>query len=186
MTLFEYLSVALSIVLSLSALRLVNGLRGGLSANRRYWVHTLWMVVMLGICLSHWWTSWSFRAADWTFATFVLMLSGPALLYFVVGTLVPEGSDESFEPEAHFFENRVQFYVGLICYMVLATFDGYLIMDAPLIAPARVIQVLGALLAVLGLISSNRALHKVLPVLFSLLYLIAVLGLVGRPNAVVE
>jgi hypothetical protein len=183
MTLFEYLSVALSIILSLAAIRLVNGLRNGLSAGTKYWVHTLWIVVLLGTCLAHWWTSWSFRTADWTFTTFVLMLSGPALLYFVAGALVAEGE---YNPKIHFFEKRVQFYAGLFCYMVLITFDGYLILGAPLLELVRIGQVFGALLAILGLASSNATLHKFLAVLFCLLFLVSIFGLVDRPDAIVS
>lgn len=41
MELFEYLTAAVSIVLALAVVRLVEGLRPALGAERRYWVHFL-------------------------------------------------------------------------------------------------------------------------------------------------
>ena len=43
MTLFEYLAIAFSLVLSFAAMRLVAGLPYAVQADRRYWVHLVFV-----------------------------------------------------------------------------------------------------------------------------------------------
>jgi hypothetical protein len=71
-TLFEYLSVATSIVLSISAAQLITILRAVLRPGRRYWVHTLWTVLALFGHLVIWWEFWGYRdVASWNLPQFV-------------------------------------------------------------------------------------------------------------------
>ena len=47
MTLFEYLTVAVSIVLALGVVRLIEGLGPASEATRRYWVHFVYVVLFV-------------------------------------------------------------------------------------------------------------------------------------------
>ena len=91
MTQFEFISVAVSIVLALSAARLLTALPHVLASGRRYWVHTLWSVVLLSIHLGFWWAIWIYREIDpWTFRAFGAVMLTPALLYLTVSTIVSD------------------------------------------------------------------------------------------------
>ena len=93
MTLFEYLSVAISIVLALSAAQLLGSLRAVFDAERRYWVHALWVVHVLVIHVIGWWGLWAFRDFEsWNLALFGLFLVIPGLLFVCSNALVvPQG-----------------------------------------------------------------------------------------------
>jgi hypothetical protein len=184
MTLFEYLSVAVSILLSLGLVRLVTGFRAASESDAKYWIHVFWIAILVGLCLAHWWTSWSFRDAQWTFITFVLMLSGPAILYFIAMVLVPDDANSVEDWKEYFFKKRVQFYSSLAVYMAFTAIDGYLILGAPLLAPARAGQVAGFMLAIVGLAVKKPAPHAVITWLFALLFVVAAFTLIATPDAI--
>ena len=52
MTQFEFISVAVSIVLALSMARLLTAVPHFLATGRRYWVHGLWAAVLLSMHLA--------------------------------------------------------------------------------------------------------------------------------------
>ena len=85
MTQFEFISVAVSIVLALSAARLLTAIPHVLAPGRRYWIHALWSVLLLLMHLSFWWAIWIYREIDpWTFRGFVAVMLTPAFLYLTV------------------------------------------------------------------------------------------------------
>ena len=186
MTLFEYLSIAVSIVLSLVLLRLVAGLRAIAGSPGRHWLPICWAALLLGVSLAHWWTSWSFRGADWTFATFVLMLAGPAILYLAATALVPDNTDEVDDWRTHFFKRRVQFFSALCAYAVISAVDGYLILDAPLLVQARLGQIALLALAVLGLSTEKERIHTVIAGTFALLFFGVMFTLMDVPDSIVQ
>lgn len=61
MTFFEYITVAVSIVLALAVARSIDGLRSALESNRRYWVHFAWVVIKLCNPIIFWWGIWGYR-----------------------------------------------------------------------------------------------------------------------------
>ena len=65
MTLFEYLAIAFSLVLSFSAMRLVAGLPYA-TQRGQYWVHLVFVLSQLLVTVVAFWNLWSFREATWT------------------------------------------------------------------------------------------------------------------------
>ena len=112
MTLFEYLSVAISIVLSLSAAQILVNLRAVLDPARRYWVQILWVVILLYVHLLLWWGFWAYRDVEsWNLAMFSLVLLNPGLLFVSSTTLVVDASKSDRNWEQHFFDVRRSFFV---------------------------------------------------------------------------
>ena len=183
MTLFEYLSVAVSIVLSLGLVRLITGLRAILESSEKHWLPLTWMVILIGLCLAHWWTSWSFRGADWTYVKFVLVLAGPALLYYTATVLVPDDVKSVPDWSAFFFSKRKELYAGVLLYMVLSIFDGFVVLNAPLFVAPRLVQLAAIVLAMIGIASGKPALHAAITVLFGILFLVTALTLIATPDA---
>ena len=58
MDIFEYLSVAISIVLAMGLATLLRALRDVLAPARRYWVHALWVLQVAFLHVQLWWAYW--------------------------------------------------------------------------------------------------------------------------------
>ncbi len=111
MTQFEFISVAASIVLALSAARLLAALPHLLAPGRRYWVHALWSMFLLIAHLSFWWAIWIYREIDpWTFRGFAAVMLTPALLYLTVARLVSDRPAAIESWRTHFYAQHRVFY----------------------------------------------------------------------------
>lgn len=93
MTLFEYVSVMVSIVLALGVSHLLDAASRIL--RERSWrdmdpVFSIWFVVQIGIHFEVWWALWSFRdLAVWNYMSFIYVITGPILLVVNNGFLMP-------------------------------------------------------------------------------------------------
>ena len=120
MTHFEFISVAVSIVLALSAARLLTALPHVLAPGRRYWVHALWSVTLLSMHLGFWWAIWIYREIDpWTFRSFAAVMLTPGLMYLTVSTLVSD-SPTSIESWRTHFHTRHRTFFSLYLATVLS------------------------------------------------------------------
>ena len=89
MTQFEFISVAVSIVLALSMARLLSAVPHLLAPDRRYWVPCLWAASLLPIHLGFWWAIWAYReVVAWTFRGFAAAMLTPVLRLERVGFFV--------------------------------------------------------------------------------------------------
>lgn len=62
---FNYLSVMVSIVLGLGLTQLFAGIGNLVQIRRRvklYWLHTFWVLLLIGLHLHMWWSLWALRA----------------------------------------------------------------------------------------------------------------------------
>ena len=183
MTLFEYLAVAFSIVLSLAAVRLLSGLSVAFAPERRYWPHAMWIVFSLLASALVWWNFWSFRGVSWNFFAFLLVLTVPAVIYLQAAALVPENPGLVRSWREHFFMARNRLFVALGSFFLLIAGISWLFLDLPLLHPARGVQASAFGLAPSGAVSTNKRLHEVLPFIFLALLLIAA-ALFLRPSSV--
>lgn len=110
MTHFEYVSVAMALLLSFVVGRLLTGVAPAIRPERAYWVHLCWLAQSFLAVLSIWWGFWGARGTEWTSIRFVWVLLLPSLMFVRASILV--GGDpaavESFRD--HFYENRVRFF----------------------------------------------------------------------------
>lgn len=173
MTLFEFIGVAFSIVLSLAAVRLLGGLSVAFIPDRRYWPHAAWILLILLNSAMVWWNFWSFRNLEWNLAFFFLVLVVPALIYLQAAALVPENPETVQAWRAHFFAARSRFFFTLASFFLLIASLSWFLLDFPLMHPARVLQGLGFALALTGAFSSHRRVHEALPIIFLVLFSIA-------------
>jgi len=121
MSQFEYVAVAVSLVLSFGAVRILNGLSYVLNGDHRYWVHTLWVLVSLSNFAVFWWGFWA--ASDvpaWHLGSFLLALTYPALLYIGAALLVPGDSNKATDWHAHFYDVRRPLFLTYLVATVLA------------------------------------------------------------------
>ncbi len=177
MTQFEFISVAVSIVLALSAARLLNAVTHLLTPGRRYWVHALWAASLLAIHLGFWWAIWIYREVDpWTFRGFASVMLTPALLYLTVSTLVSDSPAAIESWRTHFYaRHRIFFslYVAVLLSVPLRQFAVLGEASLPLAPEASGPLLLGPLLIPLaGIVTTNERIHALLVVIASGFWLV--------------
>jgi len=167
MTLFEYISVAFSVVLSLSAAQIFSNIRSVLDPARRDWVHGLWTIHILVLHVIVWWSGWALRDVSWNLASFSLVLTAPALLYVAANALVP--SDQSVSLREHFLANRTLFFTarGLVVFTSWAA--SYMLLGTPLLTHARITGVVILTICAVGIASANYRVQIAIAILGLLL-----------------
>jgi hypothetical protein len=181
-TLFEYLAIAYSLILSFAVIRLVGGLSQVFDAGRRYWIHATYVCLTLFAVLSLFWAHWSTRDLDWTFPAFLVNLAGPATFYFLATTIVPDDPSRVDSWRAHFFSVRVRFFGGFFAYAGVAFFNTTLPIGAPLLHPVRAVQAGVLLVGIAGLATDRPATHRFILLLAGVVVAITVAVLL-RPGS---
>ena len=110
MTLFEYLAVSFSVVLSFAVVRILNGISDVFARPRVYWIHAAWVIHKLLFLAYTWWNIWSYREVSWNFLTFLAVLASPSVLYYQASTLVPAQPGSVASWRDHFYAVRQQFF----------------------------------------------------------------------------
>ena len=173
MTQFEFISVAVSIVLALSAARLLAALPHLLASGRRYWVHAAWSLLLLPGHLGFWWAIWIYREIDpWTFRGFATVMLTPALLYLTVSTLVSDSPATIESWRAHFHARHRVFFSLYLATILSIPLRQYTVLGdagAPLIegTPAMPVPMLliGALVSATGIVATTERVHALLVVI---------------------
>jgi hypothetical protein len=173
MTLFEYLAIAYSLVLSFAVLRVLPGIPFAMASERRYWVHLVFVGVQLLVTAVAFWNGWALREATWTLPKFILFLSAPSLIYFNACTLMPEQASSVHSWRTYYFSVRRRYFMGVIAHTVVATAAIVLVLDLPLFHPTRVPALAGIAGAVVGASSSSARVHAVLATVLISLIVIA-------------
>ena len=168
MTHFEFISVAVSIVLALSAARLLAALPHVLAPGRRYWIHALWSLALLFAHMDFWWTIWIYREIDpWTFTGFAVVMLTPALLFLTVSSLVSDSPTTIASWRTHFYAGHRVFFslylatvssIWLRQLIVLGDSSVPYVEGLPAL-PVVAVMLVGLLIPVLGIITTNERAH---------------------------
>ena len=174
MTQFEFISVAASIVLALSAARLLGAFPHLMAPSRGYWVHALWAVSLLAIHLGFWWAIWGYREVDpWTFRGFATVMLTPALLFMAVSTLVSDSPAAIESWRSHFYARHRVFFSLYVATLWSIPFRQFAILgDATAPLPGTpelsVPLLLGLfLIPLIGIVATNERIHALLVVIAS-------------------
>ena len=167
MTQFEFISVAVSIVLALSMARLLSAVPHLLAPDRRYWVACLWAASLLPIHLGFWWNMWAYRQVDaWTFRGFAAVMLTPILLFLTVTILVSDspGTVESWR-ERFYSRHRVFFSLFLVA-LLSRLLRQFAVLGSPLPSPETGVALfIGPpllLIAAIGAFTSKERVHEML------------------------
>ena len=172
MTLFEYISVAFSIVLALGAASLLRALPSVFAHGRRYWIHATWVVALLFLHALAWWSLWSYsRVESWTLLTFLLVLLQPALLYLNASVLVGDAPEASESWRERFYRIRHWFFCVRVCYVTVIVLASWQILGVELLHPARAFGISHIGLSLIGIRTANERAQAVLAVAELLLIL---------------
>lgn len=143
MSLFEFVTVMISMILALSLGQLLSGVSYLLKTERRihrYLPHSLWLACIGVTVVNHWWSLWDFRDLQWDYATFIYILIAPTLISVSVGLIAPDQSGSApIDLQTQFARVRRTFAVVFSVYVLAMWFDG------PLLAGHHSLGVIGFL-----------------------------------------
>lgn len=97
MTPFDFLALAISVILGLAITRLISGI--GISirqikSKKYFWLHGLWVINMLILIPAYWWGLYNWSSLeDWNFIHFLLLIIYTTNLYLITDFLVPRKFD---------------------------------------------------------------------------------------------
>lgn len=145
MTLFDFVTVMVSMILALSLGHLLDGISYLYKTRERvnwYLPHTLWMIGLVLTLVHHWWALWDFRALDWNYAHFLYVLIAPVTLSFGANLLAPERSGDQVADLAQQFERvRKPFAIAMLVYVLAMWFDGPLLAGQDVFGPIGLLHI---------------------------------------------
>ena len=163
MSQFEYVSVAIALVFTLAVGRVLAGIQEAFASERRYLVHTGWVVHVLLTCVGEWWLLWRTSAVDWTAFRFLWVLALPTLQYLRAAVLLGDGESVASYHDHFYRVRRPYFALAAIISLHLA-FTPWVLGVLPWLTPGAVhigASVVGAV-ALVGLVSRSERVHGAL------------------------
>ena len=130
MTVFEYISVGVSIVLALGIGKLLSAITDIFDRERRDWLHICWCSLIFIMLMMQWAAVWRLNVNDqWNlFQFFVLMLS-PMLLYVGAHLLVSSHPETISKWREHLESASRPVLIVLIVSLINYLFRNFLILD---------------------------------------------------------
>jgi hypothetical protein len=165
---FEYLSVIISIVLSLSLAQLVEGLGRIIQLRRQitfYWPTLLAVLTLILVDIQFWWTTFNLRDRNnWSYFSFLAMVLLTVLLTLVATLTLPNFDDGETDLRAT-YRNNAPWYFSMLVAANLVYLAMNLLLEgrAPSEPELSTHFVLGAL-CLSGVFIRSDLWHKVLSV----------------------
>ena len=161
---FEYLAIAYSLVFSFAAIRLVAGLPHVVASSQRYYVHVSHVLLMLFSTVALFWAFWSFRDLQWNLFSFVSLLAGPGVLYFLACTLIPDEPSAVGSWRSYFYSVRRQYFVGLCLGSVLQVMNTTILLKMSVLHPFRVVQLLIFAMGIVGSTTDSPQIQRIIAI----------------------
>ncbi|HEX3810477.1 MAG TPA: hypothetical protein VHW02_12365 [Rhizomicrobium sp.] len=164
---FSYLSVLLSIVLGLAITQLLGGFAALVRARHRvkmYWPVPVQMAVVFLLALQLWWALFPLNERrHWTFATFLIVLMQPVMVYLMAAFITPDVPPSGeIELRAGYFR-ETRWFFGSILVALGVSIAKSVMMAGTLPVPADLVgHAAFAAVALTGFFSRNSTVHKVL------------------------
>jgi len=172
---FNYIAVLVSIIVGLTATRVMSGLGEVIQAANRpriYWVHVLWHLTLLYNVMLGWWLLYRWRVTtDWTFFLFMWITIAPILTYLAAAILIPGELETTGSPDwrDYYFKNRRGFFLAFGAIAPLDIIDTLLkgwqhfLAQGPFYLPFITFWAIGCLVAA---ITRNERYHKTCAIVF--------------------
>ena len=158
MTIFEFLSIAASIVLALGLGSLITSIPCVFDAHKRDWLHALAFVTLIAAHLLAWWRIWPLNSvAHWNILGFAILMGTPLSLYLATTALLPSDPDRVASWKVHFSESSRWLFSAFIAVWIFGILRIYILLN---LTPAWWSLLLLAALVVAAL-SSQRNIHIV-------------------------
>ena len=161
MTLFEYLSVAVSILLSLGMVHILSRIKGVLEGGRSYWIHTVHVGLILLLHPVYWWMFWGYRDVSWTLPFFLMALVPPSLICVLATSLVPSDSSAIASWRDHYFRIHRSFFGLYVAFTVAVATQTVLLRGDPILDASRSFQSIVFAMFIVATLSSRVRVHAV-------------------------
>ncbi len=161
MTLFEYLSVAVSILLSLGMVHILSRIKGILEGGRSYWIHTVHVGLILLLHPVYWWMFWGYRDMSWTLPFFLMALVPPSLICVLATSLVPNDSSAIASWRDHYFRIHRSFFGLYAAFLVVVAAQNVLLRGDPILNLSRSFQSIVLAMFIAATLSSRVRVHVV-------------------------
>ncbi|MFT5098269.1 MAG: hypothetical protein ACI9VI_001384 [Candidatus Azotimanducaceae bacterium] len=140
MTLFEYITIANSLILSFGVSRLLGGIPELFRADKPYWLHLLWVFGLLVNYPLMFWQMWNYRMVeDWQFFSFLLVLATPAACLLTANFLIPTKPEKESNWEQYYFNNRSGIFGNLAIASMFTLLSTFLLLDVEADNPSRIL-----------------------------------------------
>ncbi len=184
-TLFEYLAIAYSLVISFAVLRVLSGLPHALGTQHRYWIHLAWLCWILQASILEFWIFWGFRDVNWSYGLFLLVLANPALLYVIACILTPEEPSHVASWREHFYAIRLKLFVTAICWRFVLLAITIVILKLPLDHPIFLVHLVSFALWVAGASSKRPTVHATIACIILAAAVFSAFPVLSRPGGIV-
>ena len=164
MTLFEFVSVMISIVLGLSLTRSLVGVANLARESRlvsTFAPHTIWVITLILAHFLQWWAVWDLRAVEWNYARFLVALAPPLMLFFATSLVFPGAPGGAVvDLEEYFFQIRRWLMLSYACLGIVWFLVGPIVFASePFFNSYRLAQAVTASAPLVGLSTENRRVH---------------------------
>jgi hypothetical protein len=182
-SIFEYITVATSLVLSLGLVRLLEGSLSAFSPSRTYPIHAVWVVLKFVNHFMYWWMLWGFRggAVEWNFPLFLFSVLPAVVLYLQATLLVSSSPGEVASWREHYYSIAPPFFALNVVYLLLS--NSFPWVAENYIPPTRtlILVSLAAVAWIAAMLSRKPGVHLAVTVYAALLNVLAMTILIFTP-----
>jgi hypothetical protein len=132
------------------------------SGDRKiYWVHLVWIFLLLELHVEFWWRMWSFRDMVVVGPILGFLLLGPALLFVATRTLLPASASDA-DLHALYFRRKTLFFILMVLlniWSLIASPWGLGETSREGMTGTMIVFAVVMILFIASIFSSNRLLH---------------------------
>lgn len=172
---FNYLSVLVSIVLGLGITNLLSAVAALVRSRARlrmYWPLPIWIATLFLIHIQTWWSMFGLReVGTWSFAAFLIVLLQPVALFLMTAVLSPQVSEtDATDLRVQYFSESRWFFGTLTGALFISLAKNVVVHGKLPQLPDLAAHIVFVAVALLGAVSRNDMVHKILAPLGAALY----------------
>jgi hypothetical protein len=172
---FEYVTVFAAILLAFAVSEVLSGV-GRLIRDRHrvtfYWVHLLWMALVVALATQYWWNLWVYRALEFSRYLEFTVLFIPTLPFIVIASLLSPTlpGEGDFDLRQYYFRNSSWvFPLAAAMFLAVGSLRAMLGLE-PLLHAINGIRVLAILLLLWLAFSRSARVHEIAVVVAGVLF----------------
>ena len=177
---FEYVTVLISIVLSLGITQILTSLT--LLVKKRtkvisYWPHSLWVLFILFLHIQEWWVMYSLRTFEpWRLPVFLFIMLYPIALFVLAKLLFPNKiKGKLIDLKAFYYENYPLIFIMIVISAILSVLYNLFVLDFQLYEQFLQISMIVVFSTILIKKYSFEWLHKAIAILVTAISVISVI-----------
>jgi len=130
LTIFEFLSVAASIVLALGLSTLITSIPYVFDSGKRDWLHALAFVALVAGHILAWWRIWPLSSVvNWNILGFAILMGTPLSLYLAATALVSNNPEQVESWKVQFSHRSRWLFSSLLAVWIFGVLRGYVLLD---------------------------------------------------------